>query len=87
MEWISNDIGKEIDPRQFGSLKGSSTTHYLVKLLDEVYRNTDKPYHSALVVTMDFSKAFDRVDHNIVIGKLIELCVCASLVLWICSFL
>ena len=36
---------------------------------------------------LDFSKAFDRIDHNIVVTKLINLGVRLSIIPWICSFL
>ena len=36
---------------------------------------------------MDFSKAPDRIDHNILIKKLLSLGVRESFVPWICSFL
>ena len=36
---------------------------------------------------LDFSKAFDRIDHTIVIRKLIDLGVRRSIIPWICSFL
>ena len=36
---------------------------------------------------VDFSKAFDRINHNILAKKLLSLGVKESLVSWICSFL
>ncbi|XP_072041244.1 uncharacterized protein [Amphiura filiformis] len=50
-------------------------------------QNADKPgSHSTLVVT-DFSKAFDRINHNVLIRKLINLGVRHPVVAWLCSFL
>ena len=39
------------------------------------------------MVTTDFSKAFDMVDHNILIKKLISMGTRPSLITWIASFL
>ena len=40
-----------------------------------------------LRIFLDFSKAFDRIGHNIPIGKLIDLAVRRSLIPWVISFL
>ena len=50
-------------------------------------RHLDNPGKYLRVCFLDFSKAFDRTDHNIVITKLINLVVRKSLIPWICSFL
>ncbi|XP_072039411.1 uncharacterized protein [Amphiura filiformis] len=86
-QWLMDDIQEHIDPNQFGNRKGVATTHYLVKLLHTLHKNADKPgSHSTLVVT-DFSKAFDRINHNVLIRKLINLGVRPPVVAWLCSFL
>ena len=64
-----------------------STTHCLVRLLDDIYKGTDITQHSSILVTTDFSKAFDRVSHQLVIEKFIELGVRPSIIPWICNFL
>ncbi len=47
----------------------------------------DNPGHYLRACFLDFSTAFDRIDHNIVITKLIDLGVRRSIIPWICSFL
>ena len=37
-EWVMNDVKPHIDHRQFGNIKGSSVTHYLISPLDENHR-------------------------------------------------
>ena len=88
VKWIISDIRSVIDKYQFGSSKGTSTTsHYLVKLLDDVFKAVDKPRHSAVMIATDFSKAFDRVCHQILIEKCIRLGVRPSVIPWICNLL
>ena len=44
------DIRANLDPRQYGNLKGSSTAHYLIYLLDTIHKALDKPHHMASLV-------------------------------------
>ena len=71
---------------QYGNTKGSSTTHYLIKLTDEAYRSTDV-CKATTAVTIDYSKAFDYVDHGVLIDKLVMLGVRVKVINLIISFL
>ena len=79
-------ITPQLDPRQYGNVKGSSCLHYLVDFIDFVSTNVDKKNEVA-AVTIDLSKAFDLIDHNILIRKLLDLKIHESLVKWISSFI
>ena len=68
-----------IDPTQYGNSKGCSTTHYLTKMMDEAFKNTDVGL-ATTAITIDYSKAFDLVDHSVLIGKLLELGVRGKLI-------
>ena len=74
------------DPTQYGNTKGSSTTHYLIKLTDEAYKSTDKG-NATTAITIDYSKAFDLVDHSTLINKLSVLGVRKNLLNLVLSFL
>ena len=54
---------------QFGFRKGHSTDHALIKLTDSIYDSFNQNKYT-LWVFIDLSKAFDTVDHNILIDKL-----------------
>ena len=69
------DVGEHIDSRQFGSLKGFST-YCLLDLIHNWLSELDNPSCYLRACLLDFSKAFDRIDHTIVIRKLIDLGVC-----------
>lgn len=85
--WILYDIKDKIDPKQFGNRRGTSIVHCLVSLLDTVHTGIDTSGTFANLCTIDFSKAFDHVNHAIVIQKLIGLGVDRSIIPTLCSFL
>ena len=74
------------DFSQYGNSKGCSTTHYLIKATNEAFKSTDTGGATA-AISIDYSKAFDLVDHATLIKKLIELGVRNNLIKLIISFL
>ena len=54
---------------QFGFRKSHSTHMAVIKLLDTIISNLDKGNFSAAIF-LDFSKAFDTVNHHILLNKL-----------------
>ena len=85
-EEVWKTVTPQLDPRQYGNVKGSSTLHYLVDYIDFVSSNIDQKNEVA-AVTIDLSKAFDLIDHNILVKKLLDLKIHESLVKWIVSFI
>ena len=72
-EWLLHHIKPYLDPNQCG-LKGSSINHYLIKLLHFVHKTLDmrKP-QAVLAACVDLSKAYNRVDHSLVICDLYDM--------------
>ena len=69
-------------------MKGSSITHYLVKLLHFVHINLDKTEpHAVLLALIDLEKAFNRVSHQLVIEDLADMHVPGWLLLILISYL
>ena len=86
-DWILPYIEPYIDPGQCGGLRGSSITHYLVKLLHFVHSYLDlKQPHAVLLVLVDLEKAFNRVSHKQVIEDLAEMHVPGWLLLILISY-
>ena len=83
-----NDIRHKIDPHQFGNMKGSSIDHDLVNMLDTIHKGLDKSGNSVNLCAVDFSKAFDHINHTTAIEKLIHFGVNRAILPTIlCSFL
>ena len=83
---LEKDIKGKLDNTQYGNCRGSSTTHYLIKLTDQAFRSTDKG-KATTAITIDYSKAFDYVDHNVLVQKLVRLGVRSNIIKLLISFL
>jgi hypothetical protein len=84
--WMLDSISKKFDIRQFGALKGRSTTHALIEITHTWHQALDE-HNSLRTLFIDYSKAFDHVDHAIVLHKLTDLGVQPFLLKWMHSFL
>ena len=73
LKWMISDIRDKIDPRQFGCLKGRSTTYCLLDMVHNWLSHLDSPGQYFCICFLDFSKAFDRINHNVFINKLIKI--------------
>ena len=87
MGWVDEIVGAVIDDKQFGGVCGTSTTDALVEMTHKWYEATDVLNTYARVVMLDFSKAFDLINHHILLDKLITNGVPAHIVRWIAAFL
>ena len=86
-EWIMSQIRHLVDRKQFGSLAGLSTTHALLSFFHHLYGTTDQPDQCVRVLLLDFSKAFDKIDHHILIKKMEEMAIDPVLIAWVKQFL
>jgi hypothetical protein len=85
-KWLLDSIGDGFDKRQFGAIKGRSTSHALVDILHKWHRALDEE-QSVRAVFIDYAKAFDHVDHSTAMRKLEALGVPPILLRWLHSFL
>jgi len=77
----------EIDYQQFGAIPKSSTVHALISTIHSWLMNTDGNGATTRVVLFDFRKAFDLIDHNILLNKLALFNIPLDLAIWIVDFL
>ena len=61
-------------PKQFGFQKGHSADHVLLQLVDQIYESFERNEYT--IVFIDLSKAFDTVDHNILLKKFAAYLAC-----------
>ena len=80
-------ILKVIDVNQYGVIPGSSTSQALIKMLHKWSEATDGARASVRILLVDYKKAFDYVDHTIVLSKLKTLDIPNSTISWIADFL
>ena len=73
-------------PKQFGFQKSHSTEHAIIQLIDQINSSFEKN-NFTLDVFIDLSKAFDTVDHHILISKLENYGVNGNNLRWFQSYL
>ena len=83
--WVDDIVRDMIDDKQFGGVGGTSTTDALVEMY--WYEATYVVNNYVRVVFLNFRKAFDRINQNIVLYKLITNGVPAHIVRWLAAFL
>ena len=72
--------------KQFGFRKGHSADHAIVHLADQIYESFENDNYT-LGVFVDLSKAFDTVDHSILLKKLEMYGVNTTNLTWFASYL
>ena len=84
---ILHDIKPSIDVHQYGNVSGSSTCHYLIKLMHNMLSELDKSDKLFSVIMDDFKKGFDLIDHTTVIQRLLDMELRPIYAKWLSSFL
>ena len=73
---------------QYGGVKGNPITHYIIEFINFILLNQDSTEQPAILACMiDFSKAFNRQDHNLLIAKLSDMGVPTWLLKVVMGFL
>ena len=87
--WILEWVGQQVKLRsnQFGGVKGSGAEHYLVQLWQRILENLEDPRAASLVTSIDYSKAFNRMDFPHCLETLANKGLCLELLKIIASFL
>lgn len=83
---LSSVVRPLLTPFQHGFITGRSTESNLCEYLDFVMRAMDKGFRVDAVYT-DYSKAFDKISHSILITKLISFGIHGDLLRWLESYL
>lgn len=87
---IYDDIYPVIRPyivqEQHGFVDGKSTESNLCEFVDVLFRSMDEGFQVDAVYT-DYSKAFDKISHDILLQKLLSIGVHGDLLRWLESYL
>jgi RNA-binding protein YlmH len=83
VQWMMADVVNNIDIQQFGCLRVSSTAYCLLDMINNWLFHLDSPDKHIRLLFLDYTQAFDRIRHNVLISKLIDIGVRRSLITWI----
>ena len=86
-EFFKHTFSEHIDPNQYGCTKGRSTTLALIKFTHYIYQSLDNSTNFARILLIDFRKAFDLINHNILFDKMNNIRLPPHIALWFLSFL
>jgi len=65
----------------------AATTHALLKVMHELFVAADCSQNIIRVLFADFSKAFDVIDHNVLLNKFISNNIPEHVIVWSLNFL
>ncbi len=83
-DYVKPAVLKKIDPNQYGAIPKSST---IFALLSMVHNWTSGLDGIGSTILFDYQKAFDLIDHRILINKLLQLDLPRSVINWNIDFL
>ena len=83
--WIQEQVG--IRRNQYGGMKGCGTEHFLVDLWQGILEDLEDPRAAAVLTSIDYSKAFNRLDWNACLKALEEKGASSEIIGLIASFL
>ena len=72
---------------QFGCVRNRSTTHALLKIMHEWFLASDSSQNIIRVLFVDFTKAFDVIDYNVLFNKFVNCGMPEHVVAWSMDFL
>ena len=75
------------DDKQYGRMAGTCTTDALVEMLHKWYESTDVTGNFARLLFLDYRRAFDVINHNILLNKMVGMEIPAHLFRWMAAFL
>lgn len=85
LEWLGKQIS--IGSKKYGEAKGSGSEHYLTQLGQQTLENIEDQRPNSLLISIDYSKAFNSLDFGHCLKALMAKGDCSKLIPIIASFL
>ena len=83
---LDSTIIDRLDVNQYGGLSGLSTTHALVDMV-HTWLLAAEERKASHAVLLDYRKAFDHVDHTVLVTKCKSYDLPNFIIRWLCAFL
>lgn len=80
------EMSKLLSRRQFGFRPGLSTVDAIGTLIDDVGLSLNN-HHLTIATFIDLKKAFDTLDHDILVNRITDLCFHQNTIKWFKSYL
>ena len=85
LDWLIEQVGMR--ENQMGGMKGAGSEHYLVQLWQNVLENLEDPRAASLLTSIDYAKAFNRLDFSQCLGALADKGASNEIISLVASFL
>ena len=69
-EFVKPAVLRRVDPNQYGAIPRSSPVFALLSMIHKWNAATDGTGASVRVILFDFKKAFDLIDHHLLLSKI-----------------
>ena len=86
-KYIGAAFLKIIDANQFGAIPGSLTAQALISVIHGWAQATDGASAAVRVVFLDYTKAFDSIDHRTLFQKISYIDIPYEIKCWVRAFL
>ena len=87
VDYVKPAVIQVLDPNQYGAVPKSSTTQALIHMVHHWSKETDGNGATVRVTLFDYQKAFDLIDHKILVNKLCKFSIPTRIINWIIDFL
>ena len=87
VNWLNEDIAGKITDAQYGGQSGSFPVFALIYLVHKWHMALDTPGFVIRITFLDFRKAYDLIDHNILLDNCCKIGIRPALVTWLALYL
>ena len=87
VKWMGEEIDGKISDFQYGKLPGSSALYAHANVAHKWYKTTNESHRLVRIISLDFRKVFDLIDHKRVLENIREIGARHVLVNWRVSYL